>query len=257
MGDRAIADGVGVEGDGEPEEEGPEEGLAVRPMGYESIALFPVELGCRTPSAGPVEIGESHPSRKKRDKDGASCFWADEGSRSWTVPRTACDGDEFAAALGGYVHFGALEEVDEGCPGAVPAGMGVGGCRGGAEFDSFGGVGAALEFEPVAEGDGVVEEPACRGEGQDRGRRGGSACSKQAVAAVEAEGHGDPGEAGEDPAIVAGVDGGYQDGDGGPLEPGGVGSVRGVEAGGLIETGRLIEGLAPVDQEEDGPDEFA
>ncbi len=111
----------------------------------------------------------------------------------------------------GSVEFGAAHEEKERDPGIVPAGMRWACARvGGADLDGLGGVRAAGEVEPVAEDGGVVTEPHERCGNYDDAcePEGGRA---QLAAAEEHDAHGGPRKQGENPAIVAREDGGYED----------------------------------------------
>ena len=87
--------------------------------------------------------------------------------------------------------------------------------RHGAQFDGFGGVGSAGKLEPVAEDGGVVDEP-CDGGGDDEGAGKPEGARAQLMTAKEGEADGDPGEERENPAVVAGKDGGDENRGDGP-----------------------------------------
>ena len=83
---------------------------------------------------------------------------ADGSERSESENRVAL---EIApSGRGDGVELRDFEIEEERDPGVVPAGMQrPTGASGGAEFDGVGGVRAAREEEPVAEADGVIDEP--------------------------------------------------------------------------------------------------
>ena len=106
-----------------------------------------------------------------------------------------------------------LDVVEGGDAHAVPAGIVRGAGGGGAGVDGFGGVGAAHEVEPVAILAGVPGEPE-GGRGDQHGGKEDEGAAGAGVAGASAK-HGaqsdEPDDAGEDPAVVAGVDGGDED----------------------------------------------
>jgi len=89
----------------------------------------------------------------------------------------------------------------------------------GAKFDGVSGVRPAREVEPVAEADGVVDEPENRGGSNDDGGKPKSRCSEACAipggrAAKQRERDAGPSDERDDPAIVASEDGGHEsDGD--------------------------------------------
>ena len=116
--------------------------------------------------------------------------------------------------------------------------------RGSADLDGLGRVRTAREVEPVAEAGGVVEEPGNRrgnksGAGQPEIRR-----AAQAAALQQCEADAGPGEQGDDPAVIARIDGGDESG--------------GYEE---LQLGRLdwvfVKAKTPLHKPDHDPDDFA
>ena len=154
-----------------------------------------------------------------------------------------CEENSFAPAEGSYIHLRVFDEVDQRYPWIVPAGMRIDRGGGGSQLDGERRVRAAHEVQPVAEDDCVIGHPACGSEQQDN-RSKDEICAKETATAVEADGHGEPDEEGEYPAVVARIDCRSQHGDDGPEQV-----LRAAFVG--------IERRVPFDDEEDGPDELA
>ena len=161
------------------------------------------------------------------------------------LPATASDKQQVGNALPDRAEFCGFEEIERGDEHVVPAGIVRRSGPGGARLNCFGGVGAAHEVEPVSELALAVAHPEQRRDGQHHGEEDEGPADfrlPHVAAAQRGNERDDPGEEGEDPAVVAGEDGGDQH------EP-----AESELTDGAVDV-VAVERAQIFDQEDDGPD---